>query len=350
MATSARRRRWLWLGLLPALVLLGVFGVRALLEPERLSAFLLREASQATGLQLALAQPAEVGFWPDLHLEFEGLTATAPGASTPLLRVGQMDAVLPWTAVTADAIEIRSLRLGRPELDWPRLQAWLATRAKAAAPMTLPRIDAAVDVSDGRVAAKGWSVDGVSLHLPSLRAGTATSLDIAGTVRVDAGETRAPTAVEPRSMPFAARITFTPRQSADGLRLDEVAVAMTTPQAITLRGALAFAGGDTSIALAGELAAWPAEWPALPLPADDPAAPVRIEFDYRNDTVTANLARGDAAIDLALQPGDLAAWRNDPAAPLLPPLTGRAAAERLQFGGIELRGVELRVEDDDAQP
>ena len=117
MAKTTRRRRWVWLGVLPALVLLALLGARALLEPERLSAFLLREASQATGLQLALSQPADVGFWPDLHLELGGLTATAPGATAPLLRVAQVDAVLPWSALDSDALQVRSLRLVSPQLD-----------------------------------------------------------------------------------------------------------------------------------------------------------------------------------------------------------------------------------------
>lgn len=342
MAKSARRRRWLWLGVLPALVLLAVFGVRALLEPERLSAFLLRQGSQATGLQFALSQPAGVGFWPDLHLELGGLTATAPGAKAPLLRVAQVDAVLPWSALDAEALEIRSLRLASPELDWPRLQAWLATRARSASPMTLPRIDAALEVSDGRIAGDGWKVAEVSLRLPSLRPGAPTTVELAGIVRG--------VPVEPHSMHIAANVAFIPRQLANGVRLDDVVIAMTSPQPIDLRGAFEFAGGNNSMALAGDLAAWPADWPALPLPADDPTAPVHIVFDYRDGNVTAKLARGDAAIDIALQPGDLAAWRDDPSASIVPPLTGRAGAERLQFGSIELRGVELRVEDDDAKP
>ena len=49
MARS-RRRRWIWLIAIAALLLGGWFVVRALLQPERLSNFLLQQAQQATGL------------------------------------------------------------------------------------------------------------------------------------------------------------------------------------------------------------------------------------------------------------------------------------------------------------
>lgn len=333
MATSARRRRWVWLGVLPALLLLALFGARALLEPERLSAFLLRQASQATGLQLALSQPADVGFWPDLHLELAGLTATASGAASPLLRVERVDAVLPWSALHSDALEIRSLRLVKPRLDWPSLQAWLATR-RSDAPPTLPRIDAAVEVSDGEIAGDGWRIYGLSLRLPSLRAGTPTSLALAGLF----GTT-----------PFDLKIDATPRQAPGGLRLDALTIVAKAPIEVTLRCSLD-ATDTLTLTLAGELPSWPAQWPALPLPAEDAAAPVRLAFDYAGSALKASIARGDEIIDVDIALGDLGAWLDETPATTLPPLTGTVRAARLQSGGIELRGVELRIEDDDASP
>ena len=133
MKTPARRRRrWLWLGVLPALLLLAVFGVRMLLEPARLSAFLLKQGAQATGLALTLAEPADVGLWPDLHLELHGLSAANGPAR--VLFVDRVDAVLPWSSLWADALQIRELRLVAPRVDVPAAKAWLASRpAKAGA-------------------------------------------------------------------------------------------------------------------------------------------------------------------------------------------------------------------------
>ena len=227
----------------------------------------------------------------------------------------------------------------------------------------LPRIDAAVDVIEGRVAGNGWAVERLALRLPALRAGAPTSLAISGEFVTPlvasappaagvglAGATDAPGgALSPRALSFDATLKATPRQLADGVRFEPLVIEMQAPHPATLQGFVEF-GAATAVSLAGELPSWPEAWPALPLPSEDPAAPVRVEFEYGDEAIRAKLARGDEAIDIEMTPGDLAAWRNDPDAPLLPPLTGNARSKRLQFGGIELRGVQLRVEDDDAKP
>lgn len=331
-----RRRRWLWLGLLPALVLLALLGARALLEPQRLSTFLLQRASQATGLQLALAQPADVGLWPDLHLELNGLTATAPGAAVPLLRAERIDAVLPWSTLHSDALQIRSLRLVAPQLHVDALRSWLVTRASTVAPPPLPRIDAAVEVSEGRVAGGGWSVDHLSLRLPALLPASSASLEFSGTLRL--GE---------RVLPLAGQLYARPLPTQAGLRFDALQLVLRQPLALNANGSIDTGGEALTVALDGGLS-WPPEWPELPLPADDGA--LRFELGYANERLALLLARGDAAIDTEWSTGELAAWRDDPAAALIPPLTGSARAERLQFDNIELRGVELKIEDDDATP
>jgi hypothetical protein len=369
-----RRRRWLWLGVLPALVLLGVFGVRALLQPDRLSAFLLRQASQATGLQLTLSEPAGVGLWPDLHLALSGLAASAPGAGSPMLRAGRVEAVLPWSALYSDTLQIRSLRLVAPELDWAALQGWLATRESSGAPFSLPRIDAAVEVSEGRVTGEGWSLEALSLHLPALREGEKTTLALGfmlvratpETVHGEPVESAAPVRgkpvepaatvrepVEPlprRFGPYELVLSGTPRTSPDGLRLDDLAIELhgISDAPIAITGSTAWMrDAGFSISLAGELPGWPAEWPALPLPPAD--APVTLGLSYTPSQFSLALERADDAIEASFALGDIGAWMDDPAAPLLPQLTGSAHAERLQFGTVELRGVKLRI-DDEAPP
>src|SRR5690606_12892271 len=71
-----------WPLLLLGLVLLAVLLLsllRHLLEPQRLSDFLLRQAGDATGLAFELDSPADVSLWPDLHLVLNGLSVRAPG-------------------------------------------------------------------------------------------------------------------------------------------------------------------------------------------------------------------------------------------------------------------------------
>ncbi len=339
-----RRRRWLWLGLLPALAICGFFAVRALLEPERLSAFLLQRASSATGLQLQLAEPADVGLWPDLHLELSGLTATAPGSEKPLLRVGRVDAVLPWSALRSDTLQVQSLRLLRPELDVDAMSAWLAQRERTAtAELRLPQFDAAIEIDDGRIVGNAWAIEAMDMSLASLHEGEPTTLSARGQFVRASGV-----------VPFDVRIATTPRTAAGDLHLDAMTIALhesagTTPW-LSVQGTAQLSNeAALTFDLNGEIAQWPAAWPALPFPEAEEST-VRIALAYAGSTdlrghASLSLARGDDGIAGRFDLGDIAGWLAAPEASPLPPVTGAMDAARLQFGSVELRGVKLRIEE-----
>jgi len=348
MARSRTRRRWLWLGLLPVLALGGFFALRTLLQPERLSAFLLRQAADATGLELTLAEPADIGFWPDLHLELSGVTAAIPGNSAaPLLRAERLDAVLPWSALRAQTLQLRSLRLYAPVLDVAVLRQWLSSREEAGPPqaLRLPQLDAALAVEQGRIVDKDWTIAALDLALPSLRDGDSTVLTLDGILE-RAGHA---------ALPFDLRIALTPRQAGDELRLDAMTLSahdagMDAPW-LQLGGSLTLRHPQhLAFKLDGALPQWPATWPSLPLPASPDEAEVSLSFDYSGTpnlqgALALRVARGDESLDSSLQLGDLFAWIDDPGATPLPPLRGTLEAPRLQFGGVELRGVSVHIDD-----
>jgi hypothetical protein len=359
LASPRKRRRWLWLGVLPASLLTGVLVVRSMLEPERLSAFLLQQGEIATGLDLALSEPADVGFWPDLHLQLSGLTATAAGAGAPLLRVERIDAVLPWSALSADTLQLRSLRLHAPALDVAAFENWIDARADVGPPppLRLPQLDAAMQVEQGSVVAKGWRIADLALELTALRNGEPSVLALAGKfVR----EGHAP-------QPYDLRIKATPHQRGDELHLDPIALAAHSPGEaspwLQLAGTLALPPpSQLRIALTGTMPQWPSSWSALPLPPASGDEGVSIALDYSGSTglqgaLALRIARGDEALQGDLQLGDLFAWSAEPDAIPLPPLRGAIQSARLQFDGVELRGVRLRFEEagegagsDDATP
>lgn len=343
-----KRRRWVWLGLLPVLALGGFFALRTLLQPERLSAFLLRQAADATGLEITVAKPADVGFWPDLHLELSGIAAAIPGEpAATLLRAERLDVVLPWSALRAETLQLRSLRLYGPVLDVAVLKQWLSSREEAAPPqaLSLPQLDAALTVEQGRIVDKDWTIAALDLALPSLRDGEPTVLTLDGVLE-RAGHA---------ALPFDLRIAVTPRQAGGELRLEAMTVSAHDAEIdapwLQLAGSLTLRHPQQlTFKLDGALPHWPATWPSLPLPASPDEGGVSLSFDYSGapnlqGAFALRVARGDESLDGSLQVGDLFAWIDDPHATPLPPLRGTLQAPRLQFGGVELRGVSIRIDD-----
>lgn len=352
MTQPARRfrRRWLWL-LLPLAAMAGFLVLRALSQPERVTAFLLRQAEQSTGLSLELSQPADIGIWPDLHLELIGLTATAPGATAPLLRVERVEAALPWSALRAETLQLQRLTLVAPQLDLPAMQAWLAMNDDTGppAPLRLPEFDAALSVEGGTVVADGWALQDVAFGLPALRNGAPTVVTASGSyVTADAAHG------------FEFVIDTVPTVGEFDIALAPLAIDLAaTPLRDTrlkLVGELHFGVPDAlRFGLATDVAAWPARWPTLPLPDTAPPSPVSLRIDFAGTTalqgeVDLHIARGDATIAGRLDVGDIPAWLADTAGGPLPPLLGELTAPHLAIDGVEATGVTVRVSDDAATP
>lgn len=349
MATQKPRRRWLWL-LLPLAALGGFFVLRALLEPERVSAFLLRQAEQATGLELSLEQPADIGLWPDLHLELVGLTATAPGASSPLLRTRSVEVALPWSALRSESLQLQRLRLIEPVLDVPALQAWLAHGDDAGppAPLRLPQFDAAVEVEAGTVLGDGWQLQDLAVALPSLHDGAATTLVASGTFATDT-----------RLHGFDLTLATTPTVHDDAIALApmtlDIASSALPSTRFRIDGEVHYGTPQRlRFGVATVLAVWPSEWPPLPF-GSDTALPTTLQLQFAGSSdlrgeFDLQVSRGDDRIDGSLAAGDMLAWLADPAAAPIPPLHGKLDAPRLEYDGIEATGVTLEFIDDEAMP
>lgn len=345
MAPQRSRRRWLWL-LLPLAALAGFFVIRALLQPERVTAFLLRQAEQATGLSLSLDQPADIGIWPDLHLELIGLDASAPGAATPLLRAERVEVALPWSALRSETLQLQRLTLIEPRLDLRTLQAWLDADDDTGppAPLRLPQFDAALEIEGGTVVGDGWQLEQLALALPALRNATATTLVASGSY-----------VTETAAHGFDLRLDTTPTVADFDIALEPLSLDIGgTPLGdvrLRLDGELHYGVPDAlRFGLATEFATWPAAWPALPLRAATPPAPTTLRIDFAGTTalqgdIDLAVAQGAERIDGTFALGDLPAWLADDTAGPLPPLRGTFIAPHLERDGIEATGVSLRIDD-----
>ena len=344
-AAPRKRRRWPWLAALAALGLGGYVGLRSLMEPERLSAFLLQQAEVATGLSFELDRPADIGFWPDLHLVLHGLTVRAPNDEASILRGHRVEIVLPWSALRGDTLRLRELRLTPMALDVDALLRWMDSRAELGppAPLRLPQLDAGLVVSRSRITYGDWVLADVDMNLTGLRNGEASTATLSAIL--GGPEVR---------RPFNLMLHFVPQQMGDEIRFDPLALmsrdAPSSDPWFEAKGrAVLDHPRSLRFTLETRLPRWRAEWPTLPLP-DAPTAPVvTIDLDYAGTpqlqgSLDVRLARADESIDAKFELGDILAWIADPGANPLPPVRGRASADRMQFDGVELRGVSLRLE------
>ena len=342
-----RRSRRILLIVLAALALLlasAAFFVQKLLEPARLSAFLLERAGQLTGLNLQLDSPAQIGFWPDLHLELEGLSASAPDAATPMLRVARAELSLPWSSLTADQVTLQSLRLIEPVIDWTALNDWLAREDASSGPPAspaLPTFDAAIQMIEGRIQAPDFRIEALDVSLPYLIEHRSTTLSAKG--RFVHGEA---------TQPFALTLQTTPEWNGGQLRLAPFALGWVLDGAgiepLALDGEVSWNGQHLAFFVNSQLRQWPSAWPALPLPESSKAS-VKLALSYTGNAslhgdAVFSLQRDDDAITAALRLGDLAAWlEGDGNA--LPPLTGSIEAARLHVEGVDIEGFKLRFDD-----
>jgi len=104
--------------------------------------------------------------------------------------------------------------------------------------------------------------------------------------------------------------------------------------------------------LRGTLAAWPPAWPALPAPLDASTAPLPFAMDYVGDSgfrdpMNLTLAREQTRFDGRFRLPDVLAWIDaaDHGSPL-PPLDGHLVTPRLDIGGAQLEGVEMKLGQD----
>lgn len=347
-AAARPRRRWLLVLLLPGLAIAAALGLRALLHPERISDFLLQQGQQATGLELSLDRPADVGLWPDLHVQLTGLGARAPGAAQPLLRAERIEAALPWSMLRNQDITLLGLRLISPQLDLVALQDFLDRDDDIGppAPMRIPTLDAPLEVRDGRIAGDGWALEQLDLTLPALHEGARTSLG-ASALWVS-GTDSAPAA----GQRFALQLAAVPHSDGSTLRLDQIALDLVldaVPQwRPRIEGIVSWnPSGTLALALTSQIAAWPADWPALPLPPGDADATV-LALAYSGDAALTGLAtfslwRDDDGLRGALTLHDTLAWLGGKERGLVPPAEGEIRIPRLEYEGIQAEGIRIRL-------
>ena len=121
------------------------------------------------------------------------------------------------------------------------------------------------------------------------------------------------------------------------------------------RGSLSL-GRQIKLHLGGEIASWPAGWPALPSPLSESKSPLPFELGYDGridlgDVASLSLQRDETRFDGRFRTADVTTWTNAKSqGSLLPPLSGALHTPRVDIAGATLEGVEVELDDPDLPP
>ncbi len=341
MQVRDRRGRLVRFAILLAIVLaVLVIAGSYLLQPQRASRLLLDRVGNALGLRITASGQASYRLRGTPQLVLRDVVAQRPGDATALLRAERVFVSVPWSTIRARGAELSAQRveLDAPVLDVPALQRWLATRPPSET--QIPTLTDGLSIVRGRIDNADWSIQGLSLALPSLAPGKPLRAHLEG--RYQAPSTRLPfdldvaltkpaknagmavigkATLEGDGWKLPAQVHLVgPLQLGEGvismapskfglsaryvsakstlpfvlgaagpLRLANGVWAM-EPAALVLhgsgvipdanaRGALAL-GRRLVLRLQGTIAAWPKAWPALPPPLSASTSPMQFKLDY----------------------------------------------------------------------
>ncbi len=352
-AEAPRRQRWpLYVGavIVSLIVLLSVF--RHFMQPERLSATLLAEAEKASGLSLKLATPADISLWPDLNIVLRGLEARSEAGARPILLVERVELGLPWGTLWGGEVEVSALRLHRPRLDRDALNSWQGARPATvgpAAPPQLPRLNAELSITEGRVFGRvrdSWELADIELRLSRLLPGEDFRLALGFEYRE--GEQRLP-----------LKLDATGRLHATGMPLELAPLALrlldtSGEDLLRLNGQLELAWPHRlQLLLEGRSRHWPQEWPQLPQAAADAESDyaLMLEFTGTPDLrgpLKAEFSRGGLQSQLQADAGQLLAWLGQPGTRSLPPVRGSAQMPLIERDGLRIEGLRIELREEDA--
>lgn len=339
-----RRRSWLIvLAVLATLVLLAIWLVGRLLQPERLTPLLLSAIAEATGLELSVSEPADYALRPEPRLRLHGVRASAPGSSEPLLEIGLLDIALPWQTLFSGEAVVTAIYLDNARVYLEPVQGWLDQREQTPA-STWPTLQNGLRISNSTLVGEGWQLRVATIALARFALDQPTTLTVTGNlVREDSdGENDWP-------LHLVVDTVIARRESTVSFRPLQIALDAASPlPSVRAKGELVI-GAMMHLKLDGELKQWPPQWPALP--GTDPLLPMALTIDGTGpELATMALAVGleqtPTRLTFNLVPARLQAWLDGDAASPLPPLTGELHAERMTIDGAELEGVDIRIEAD----
>ncbi len=390
-----------------------LLAVRWLLQPDNLVPLVLSQAEQAMGLEITVRGESDLRLRGTPQLVLREVTARMPGVPTPVLEAERVLVAVPWSTLRSRGSDTtaRRLEFDAPVVRLEQLRQWLASRPPSKAPV--PTITRGIGISDGSLLAGDWALHDLDADVPELDAGKPLRATLSARFEADglAAPFEGALAMQKPSLdgalgiaggvfPAAAgwksqatfRLSGILRDAAGQLRLERAVLGANVryfgdgepsqfalglagpahvqsgrlevqPLAIAVRGKGAIpqldargelsAGETLGLQLEGEVARWPADWPALPQPLDSATGPIPFSLRYEGPMKLTGIAslqvqRDATRLDSRFRLRTVTTWlgapdRDSP----LPPMTGTISTPRLEISGAVLEGVRVQLQDPD---
>ena len=374
MTTARRSRRWLvTLSVLLVALVLGAWWINRQLQPDRLTATVLRKAGTSLGLELRFKGQPEYALKPEPRLLIPNFSVSGPDGKV-FLFAKRAEISLPWSTITGNEPVITRIELEQPVLDLPGLRRWMASRPKI--PFELPTLSKGLRVINGSITDRGYAISQLALELPRLKTGERAQLAAEG--KFAQGQTLATFKLDLDAATAGLQSDFTVQgngelqQSPEPLKFQlqasghyastDTAFTVDAP-VLKLRGTspLPDIAGKGQLKLAekmqwtfdGTLLDWPKAWPALPQPLVANTANLPVALSYLgkpdlSDPLALVVAREPTMLQASLRIAQLRQWLALPGGSPLPPINATLRTPSLVFGGVQLQGVEVEISDDKA--
>lgn len=378
MADAPRKRRWpLYLAIALALLATAGLWINHQLEPHRLARTVLDALGESQGLEISFEGEPSYVLRPEPRLVLPNVVARQPGAAAPLLTAGRVEVSLPWDTIWGgdDKVVITRIELERPALDLAALADWQRSRPPSPV-FEVPTLTRGMQVLDGRIQGGDWHVQDLSLDLGHLAPEKPARVAITGTFVRDALRISSEAALsveragewtkfgvqadgtierDEGNLPFrldAAHCAFHREGPQLGVSCHESQFTGTSPLPSVRVDMLSYSqgqqGGNTLFGLEGSMPEWPGDWPALPEPETQVAAPTRFNIEYSgaadlSDPLSVKLERGDTKLDAKLVAAEMQAWLADENRDPVPPMRGQFSTPSLVVEGFTLEDVQAEI-------